>query len=106
MPLQAYALVATFAVCSVALGWVAVRIVARLAGGPVRRAAFVLPVLAAFAAFYLVGHRLGIHVGPVIVLYGFSVALAGDIAIGFLSAMAAALLQAAVLRTRRRSDPA
>jgi hypothetical protein len=105
MPPQAYALVATFAACSVGLGWVSVRLVARLAGGPRRPAAYVLPVLAAFAAFYLIGHRLGIHVGPVIDLYGFGVALLGDVAIGFLSALITAFLQAWVVGVRRRPQP-
>lgn len=103
MPPQAYALVATFMACSVVLGFVAVRLLAR-AGGPRRRLAYVLPVMAGFGAFYLVGHKLGISVGPEIGLYGFQVALLGDLAIGFVSAFAAAGLQALVVRTRRSAS--
>jgi hypothetical protein len=100
MPPAAYALVTLFLACSVVAGIVAVRLVARL-GGPTRRLAYALPVLAGFGAFYLIGHKLGLSVGPEIGLFGFQVALLGDIAIGFAAALAVALLQAAVARTRR-----
>ena len=102
MPPQAYALVATFMACSVVLGWLAVRLVARLAGGPRGWRWYVVPVVAGFGAFYLIGHRLGVHVGPDVPLYGFEVNLAGDLSIGFASALVGALLQVIVLRSRRR----
>ena len=102
MPPQAYALVALFMLCSVALGVAAVRVVAR-AGGPKGRAAYPLPIAAGFGAFYLVGHRLGLSVGPEVSLFGFEVALVGDLAIGFAAALAAALVQAAAARVTRRS---
>ncbi len=107
MPPQAYALVTLFALCSVALGWVAVRLVARW-GGPATRAAYLLPIAGGFLAFYLIGHRLGISVGPEVPLFGFQVALFGDLAIGFAAALAAALMQAGWLRIRaaQRPDPA
>lgn len=97
MPAQAYALVATFMACSVVLGIVAVQLLAR-AGGPTRRLAYLLPIVAGFGAFYLIGHRLGISVGPEIQLYGFQVALLGDLAIGLAAAVAAAAIQAVVVR--------
>ena len=100
MPTQAWALVALFTLCSIALGVVAVRIAAR-AGGAVGFAASILPVVAAFGAFYLIGHRLGLAVGPEITLFGFQVALFGDLAIGFAAALVVALAQAAVVRARR-----
>ena len=100
MPTQAWALVALFTLCSIALGVVAVRIAAR-AGGAVGLAASILPVVAAFGAFYLIGHRLGLAVGPEISLFGFQVALFGDLAIGFAAALVVALAQAAVVRARR-----
>jgi hypothetical protein len=107
MPPQAYALVTMFTLCSIVLGIVAVRLVA-LVGGPGRRAAHVLPILAAFGAFYLIGHRLGIAVGPEIPLFGFQVALVGDLAIGFAAALATALIQLAVGRRlgRETATPA
>ena len=55
----------------------------------------------AFGAFYLIGHKLGLSVGPEIGLFGFQVALLGDVAIGFAAALVVALLQAAVARARR-----
>jgi hypothetical protein len=100
MPPAAYALVALFVACSIVVGVVAVRLAARV-GGPTRRAAYVLPVLAGFGAFYLIGHKLGLSVGPEIDVLGFQVALFGDIAIGFAAALVVALLQAAVARVRR-----
>ncbi len=104
MPPQAYALVSLFTLCSFVLGIVAVRLVMRF-GGPGRPGAYVLPIAAAFGSFYLIGHRLGLSIGPEIGLFGFQVALPGDLAIGFAIALAAALLQRAVGRARasRRS---
>lgn len=101
MPPQAYALVTLFLVCSVALGVAAVRALA-LAGGPRGRAAYPVPITAAFGAFYLVGHRLGLSIGPEVPLFGFQVALLGDLAIAFGSAFLAALAQAAAARIIRR----
>jgi len=99
MPPQAYALVTLFIACSILLGIVAVRLVQRV-GGPTGRAAYVLPILAGFGAFYLIGHKLGLSVGPEIGLFGFQVALLGDLAIGFAAAIVMALIQAAVVRAR------
>jgi hypothetical protein len=105
MPPQAYALVTLFLVSSVLIGIAATRL-ARRAGGPTGRAAYVLPIVAAFGAFYLIGHKLGLSVGPEVSLFGFQVALFGDIAIGFAAAIAVALAQAAVVRARtRRPSP-
>jgi hypothetical protein len=101
MPPAAYALVTLFLACSVVVGIVAVRIAAR-AGGPRRWFAYVLPIAAGFAAFYLIGHRLGLVVGPEIGLFGFQVALLGDIAIGFAAALVVAFAQALVVRARMR----
>ena len=100
MPSQAWALVLLFSLCSLALGYVAVRIAARV-GGPTRLTAYVLPMMVAFFAFYAIGHRLGVSIGPEISLLGFQVALLGDLAIGFAAALATALVQAAVVRSRR-----
>lgn len=104
MPPTAYALVTLFATCSVIIGWLAVRLIAR-AGGPATHRAYVLPIAAGFLAFYLIGHRLGISVGPEIPLFGFQVALFGDLAIGFAAAFVTALLQAAFLRVRASQRP-
>ena|SRR6186713_1428071 len=100
MPPAAYGVVTLFLLCSAVVGIVAVRLAARL-GGPTRRTAYVLPVLAGFGAFYLIGHKLGLSVGPEVSLFGFQVALFGDIVIGFAAALVVALVQAAVARSRR-----
>lgn len=103
MPAQAYALVVTFMACSIGLGFVATRLLAH-AGGPTRRLAYVLPMMAGFGAFYLIGHKLGISVGPEITLYGFQVALLGDLAIGLTAALLMAALQVLLLRTRSKGS--
>src|SRR5437764_7803809 len=102
MPPQAYALVTLFVLSSIALGWVAVRIVSRSLGGPRGGAAYVLPILAAFGAFYLIGHRLGLSVGPEVPLFGFQVALLGDLGLGFAAALLVSLAQPLVTRVRGR----
>ena len=96
MPAAAFALVGLFIACSVVLGVGAVWLVGRF-GGPVSPVALVLPAVGAFGAFYLIGHRLGLAVGPEIGLFGFQVALLGDVAIGFAAALVVASLQAFVL---------
>ena len=101
MPPQAFALVALFLACSVLLGIGAQRLAARVAGGPRGWRAVILPIVGAFGAFYLIGHRLGLAVGPEVSLFGFQVALIGDLAIGFVAALVVALVQAAVMRARR-----
>jgi hypothetical protein len=98
MPPEAYALVTLFLVCSLLAGIVAVQVAARLAAGPTRRLAYVLPIGSAFAALYLVGHRLGLSVGPEVALFGFQVALLGDVLIGFAASIVVALGQALVAR--------
>ena len=104
MPLSAYGLVTLFVLCSIALGWLAVRIVARF-GGPTSRPAHLLPIAGGFLAFYLIGHKLGIAVGPEIPLLGFQVALFGDLAIGFAAALATAIAQWLVVRARAVRGP-
>src|SRR3954451_21780010 len=105
MPPQAYGLVTLFVLSSIVLGWAAVRLVARSLGARHRRGAYVLPILAAFGAFYLIGHRLGVSVGPEVSLFGFQVALLGDLALGFAAALLVAGVQALALRRRTRPRP-
>lgn len=102
MPPEAYALVTLFVASSVVLGVVATRLAVRV-GGPRHPVAYLLPIVAAFGAFYMIGHRLGLVVGPEIELFGFQVALLGDVVIGLAAALAVALVQAA---GRRLATPA
>ncbi len=99
---RAYALFFLFLACSVVLGWLAYRLAARFGGQRARKAA-ILPFSAGFGAFYLIGHKFGIGIGPQVELLGFQVPLFGDLAIGFTAAMIAALLQMAVVSVRRRA---
>jgi hypothetical protein len=96
---RAYALFFTFLACSIVLGWLAARLAARF-GGPTAKKAAILPFVAGFGAFYLIGHKLGIEIGPQVELFGFQVSLFGDLAIGFTAAMIAALIQTAVVSAR------
>jgi hypothetical protein len=100
MPPQASALVTLFALSSVALGWLAVRVVDRVMGGARSRLRYVLPILAAFGAFYLIGHHLGVRLGPEVPLFGFQVSLVGDLALGLSAALLVAAAQAVVARAR------
>lgn len=77
-------------------------VIAAYAVGPRRPWAVVGPILAAFAALYVVGHHLGFGVGPTVPLFGFDVSLASDAVIAFLAAFAAAWGQRAVTRLRGR----
>src|SRR5262245_45436348 len=105
MPPAAFALVGLFAACSIALGVVAVRLVGRF-GGSVSLPAYPLPIVGAFGAFYLIGHRLGLAVGPEVSLLGFQVSLLGDLAFGFAAALLVAALQAVVVGRLGRRRPA
>jgi hypothetical protein len=99
VPAAAYALVATFVALSVAIGSLMAWVV-----GPRRLVAIVLPTLAAFAAFYLVGHRLGWAIGPDIELYGFQVAILSDVLVAGIAAGSVAGLQRVVAgRSPRRA---
>lgn len=68
--------------------------------GPRRRLATVVPVLAAFGALYLIGHRSGLELGPTMMLFGFQVAIVQDVLVAVVAAGVAAFVQRALL-TRR-----
>jgi len=101
MPAQAYGLVTLFAAASLLAGtgsaW---------ALGPRHWWAVVLPVLAAFGALYLSGHRLGWSVGPTVTLLGFDVALPFDLGLAVAVALAAAWVQRSALRYLTRGGAA
>lgn len=101
MPINAYALFLTFAALAVLIGCVTAWVV-----GPRRRAAAVVPVLGAFLAMYVIGHRGGIHAGPSIDLFGYQVTLFFDIGVAVVGAAMAAIAQCLVLARRNRSSAA
>ncbi len=98
MPANAYALVGFFSVVSVASGVAAWRVV-----GPPSRVAAIPPIAASFLALYLVGHRLGLSVGPTVGLFGFEVALPFDLGVAVGTAAATAAAERAAWRIRRQA---
>lgn len=97
MPASAYALVSVFILLSIGIGIAAAWLI-----GPRRRVAIVLPVLAAFGALYLIGHKSGLQLGPSVDLFGFSVAIVQDVLVAAVAAGVVALLQRAVVGRRGR----
>jgi hypothetical protein len=98
MPASAYALLGVFILLSIGVGVGAAWIV-----GPRRRPAVVLPILAAFGALYLVGHRSGLQLGPTVDLFGYSVAIVQDVFVAVAAAAVAATLQR--VAADRRASP-
>ena len=82
------------------------QVVARVAGGPRQLLAHVIPILSSLGGSGLLGHQLGVHLGPKMVLYGFEISPVGDIAVAFVGALVGALVQAAVWRLMRKGSPA
>jgi hypothetical protein len=95
MPPAAFALIGFFVAVAVGTGAGATALV-----GPRRPAAVLAPVAAAFAGLYLVGHQLGLSIGPSVRLFGFDVALVWDVAVAVGAALVAALAQRAILERR------
>ena len=95
MPAAAVALLVFFIGVSVAVG-----AAVAYAVGPRRPLVVVLPILAAFGALYVVGHRLGLSVGPQVTLFGFEVSLVWDLVVAVLAAAVTAVIQRSVLRRR------
>jgi hypothetical protein len=93
MPLNAYALVGFFSVVSAVSGVAAWRVI-----GPPPRLAAAPPVAVSFLALYVVGHRLGLSIGPTVGLFGFEVALAFDLGVAAGSAAATAAVERVVWR--------
>lgn len=92
MPVAAFALLAAFGIVSVAAGALAWRVI-----GPRRLHALPVPIVAAFVALYLAGHRFGWQIGPMVELFGFDVALVFDLALALVAALLAAIAQRPVL---------
>ena len=99
MPINAYALFLSFAALAVAIGCVTAWVV-----GPRRRAAAVVPVLGAFMAMYVIGHRGGVHAGPSVDLFGYQVTLFFDIGVAVVGAAVGAIAQCLVLSRRDRGS--
>jgi hypothetical protein len=96
----------TLSLLNVLAAILATQIVARRLGGPRHLLAHVVPILASLGGSGLLGHQLGLHIGPKVTLYGFEISLLGDVAMAFLFALVGALAQAAVWRAVRKGSPA
>jgi len=89
MPAAAFGVLAVFTAAAIVAGLLAWWLVgSRLPLGPL------LPIVAAFLALYVSGHRLGIELGPSTELFGFQVSLAFDLVL----AVAVAFVVAAIGR--------
>jgi hypothetical protein len=87
MPAAAFGVLAVFTTAAIIAGIVAWWLVgSRIPLGPL------LPIIAAFGALYVSGHRLRIEVGPTTELFGFQVSLLFDLVLAVLVALAVALL--------------
>lgn len=101
MPAEAFGLLALFTIASIVAGVGAWWLV-----GPRSWWGLPLPVLAAFGALYLSGHRLGWELGPTVQLFGFQVALLFDLVLAVVVAVLAALVQRPLLRRATRAGGA
>jgi hypothetical protein len=102
MPVEAYALVTTFACVSLVTGAIAAWVL-----GPRRWLAIIVPTAAAFLALYTIGHRLGLVAGPQVELFGFQVSIVLDVGVAIIAAFVGAAAQRAVLGVwarRRRGE--
>jgi hypothetical protein len=82
VPAAAFGVLAVFTVVAIGAGLLAWWLIgSRIPLGPA------LPVLAAFGALYLSGHRLGLRMGPTMDLFGFQVALLFDVALAVVVAL-------------------
>jgi hypothetical protein len=87
MPAAAFGVLAVFTTAAIIAGLVAWWLVgSRIPLGPL------LPIVAAFAALYVSGHRLKIEVGPSTELFGFQVSLLFDLVLAVVVALGVALL--------------
>jgi hypothetical protein len=95
MPPEAIALLLFFVGVAFVVG-----AVAAYAVGPRRPWAAILPILGAFGSLYVVGHRIGLSLGPQVNLFGFEVAIVWDVAVAIVAAVVVAVLQRAARQLR------
>ena len=93
----------TLSLLNVIAAILATQIVARRLGGPRHLLANIVPILTSLAASGLLGHQLGVHLGPTVTLYGFEISLFGDVLVAFLFALVGAFAQAVVWRSVRKA---
>jgi hypothetical protein len=87
VPAAAFGVLAVFTTAAIAAGLLAWWLLGtRMPLGPL------LPILAAFGALYVSGHRLHLELGPTTELFGFQVALLFDLALALVVAFGVAAL--------------
>jgi len=87
MPAAAFGVLAVFTAAAIAAGLIAWWLLgSRLPLGPL------LPIVAAFLALYVAGHRLQIELGPSTQLFGFQVSLLFDLVLALAVAFAVAAI--------------
>ena len=95
MPLSAYGVLATFLGVAAAAGSAATWLV-----GPRRPRAVIVPIGASIVALGSLGHGARIGVGPTVSLFGYEVRFVFDAALAIVVALAAALVQRTIVRSR------
>ena len=96
----------TLSAMNLTVAILATQLVARALAGPRHLLAHVVPIIASLGGSGLLGHQLGVHLGPKMTLYGFEISPVGDVAVAVVFALLAALAQAAVWRVLRKRSPA
>ena len=96
MPLSAYGVRATFVGVAATAGSVVTWFV-----GPRRPRAAIVPIGASIVALGSLGHGSRIGVGPTVSLFGYEVRFFFDAGLAIAVALAAALVQRAIIRSRR-----
>ncbi len=92
MPSAVISLIVFFAAASAIIGLIAWWVI-----GPRRPLAAILPIVAAFLGFYVVGHKSGATMGPTMLLFGFEVTLLWDLLVAAVAAVIVAKVQCLVL---------
>jgi hypothetical protein len=96
----------TLSAMNVVVAAAATQFVARVLGGPRHLLAHLFPILTSLGGSGLLGHQLGVHLGPKMTLYGFEISPVGDVGVAIVFALLGAVVQAAAWRVLRKSSPA
>ena len=96
----------TLSAMNIIVAILATQLAARALGGPRHLLAHVVPILTSLGGSGLLGHRLGVHFGPKMMLYGFEISPVGDVTVAIAFALLGAVVQAAVWRAVCRASPA
>ncbi len=96
----------TLSAMNVVVAALSTQLIARVLGGPRHLLAHVVPILASLGGSGLLGHQLGVHLGPKMSLYGYEISPVGDVAVAVVFGLLGAAAQAAAWRALRRGSRA